>query len=719
MGLFSDSLINFVFSFQEPIFVIARGTFVDKFAFFVTGHRKLIVLIFLMSTLLSALLLPFLQINYDMKDYLPEDSESTIALELMNNEFSSSIPNARLMVDAETFAEAVELKEKIKNVVGVTSVTWLDDVTDITVPAELIDESLLSQYYKDGKAVFSLTIAVNQESEAVDALYALVADGALTGDAVNTAVLRGQLIREVLGAAAILVPLIIVLLLLTTSYWLAPFLVLASIGIVVLINVGSNAITGEVSFITQAVSPILQLAVSLDYAIFLLNSFERHRLTQPDTRLAMCAAIRDSFASVAASAITTLFGFVALVFMNFQIGSDLGLNLVKGVVLSYVAVVIFLPALTLSCIKLLDRSRHKRVLPEFKNLGKRLFKIRIPALVVLLLLVVPCFLGQSRTDFIYGNGEPDADSRYGIDTAAVNEMFGEQTTVVLLVPRGNPGAENRLVQELSTIENVSSIVSYQSTVGMIPQEFLDSSITSNFYSDNFARIIVYTSTSSEGDEAFAVVSAIRAAAGKYYDESYTCGQSANLYDIKNVVEDDTPVVNGIAIIFIAITLLLTFRSLTLPVVLLFVIESAIWINLAVPYFTDTPLVYLGYLVINTVQLGATIDYAILLTDGYRVNRKTMLKKDAVISTMTTNFVSILTSGLILSAAGFCLYFTSSMEVVSVLGLLLARGTLLSMTLVLLALPALLTIFDPLTERLTFKACFKRNTDKEAQFNEKN
>lgn len=691
----------------------------DKFAFFVTGHRKLIVLIFLMSTLLSALLLPFLQINYDMKDYLPEDSESTIALELMNNEFSSSIPNARLMVDAETFAEAVELKEKIKNVVGVTSVTWLDDVTDITVPAELIDESLLSQYYKDGKAVFSLTIAVNQESEAVDALYALVADGALTGDAVNTAVLRGQLIREVLGAAAILVPLIIVLLLLTTSYWLAPFLVLASIGIVVLINVGSNAITGEVSFITQAVSPILQLAVSLDYAIFLLNSFERHRLTQPDTRLAMCAAIRDSFASVAASAITTLFGFVALVFMNFQIGSDLGLNLVKGVVLSYVAVVIFLPALTLSCIKLLDRSRHKRVLPEFKNLGKRLFKIRIPALVVLLLLVVPCFLGQSRTDFIYGNGEPDADSRYGIDTAAVNEMFGEQTTVVLLVPRGNPGAENRLVQELSTIENVSSIVSYQSTVGMIPQEFLDSSITSNFYSDNFARIIVYTSTSSEGDEAFAVVSAIRAAAGKYYDESYTCGQSANLYDIKNVVEDDTPVVNGIAIIFIAITLLLTFRSLTLPVVLLFVIESAIWINLAVPYFTDTPLVYLGYLVINTVQLGATIDYAILLTDGYRVNRKTMLKKDAVISTMATNFVSILTSGLILSAAGFCLYFTSSMEVVSVLGLLLARGTLLSMTLVLLALPALLTIFDPLTERLTFKACFKRNTDKEAQFNEKN
>lgn len=691
----------------------------DKFAFFVTGHRKLIVLIFLMSTLLSALLLPFLQINYDMKDYLPEDSESTIALELMNNEFSSSIPNARLMVDAETFAEAVELKEKIKNVVGVTSVTWLDDVTDITVPAELIDESLLSQYYKDGKAVFSLTIAVNQESEAVDALYALVADGALTGDAVNTAVLRGQLIREVLGAAAILVPLIIVLLLLTTSYWLAPFLVLASIGIVVLINVGSNAITGEVSFITQAVSPILQLAVSLDYAIFLLNSFERHRLTQSDTRLAMCAAIRDSFASVAASAITTLFGFVALVFMNFQIGSDLGLNLVKGVVLSYVAVVIFLPALTLSCIKLLDRSRHKRVLPEFKNLGKRLFKIRIPALVVLLLLVVPCFLGQSRTDFIYGNGEPDADSRYGIDTAAVNEMFGEQTTVVLLVPRGNPGAENRLVQELSTIENVSSIVSYQSTVGMIPQEFLDSSITSNFYSDNFARIIVYTSTSSEGDEAFAVVSAIRAAAGKYYDESYTCGQSANLYDIKNVVEDDTPVVNGIAIIFIAITLLLTFRSLTLPVVLLFVIESAIWINLAVPYFTDTPLVYLGYLVINTVQLGATIDYAILLTDGYRVNRKTMLKKDAVISTMTTNFVSILTSGLILSAAGFCLYFTSSMEVVSVLGLLLARGTLLSMTLVLLALPALLTIFDPLTERLTFKACFKRNTDKEAQFNEKN
>ena len=257
-------------------------------------------------------------------------------------------------------------------------------------------------------------------------------------------------------------------------------------------------------------------------------------------------------------------------------------------------------------------------------------------------------------------------------------------------------------------------MSYAATVGEVPPETLDEAIVSNFYSDNYARIVLSADTANEGDEAFAVVEAVRSAAAKYYDVSYTCGESANLYDVREVVTEDTGLVNGIAVLFILLTLLVTFRSLTLPFILLFAIESAIWINLSTAYFTGNTLVYIGYLVINTVQLGATIDYAILITDGYLVNRRTMLKREAVVNTLQKNFLSVLTSGLILSTAGLGLNFTSSMQVVSELGLLLSRGTLLSMAMVLLALPALLLIFDPLTARLTLKAGFLKKTDKEVE-----
>ena len=245
------------------------------------------------------------------------------------------------------------------------------------------------------------------------------------------------------------------------------------------------------------------------------------------------------------------------------------------------------------------------------------------------------------------------------------------------------------------------MLSYAGTVGSsIPTEFLSSDITSNFYSDNYARIIINTDTGEEGGHAFEVVSAVRKVASEYYEENYSCGQSANLYDIKYVVRGDSNLVNGLAIAFILLTLLISFKSLILPIILIFVIESAIWINLSTPYFTDTPLVYLGYLVINTVQLGATIDYAILITDGYVVRRKRMGSLEAVKGTINDNLISLVTSGLILSAAGLSLKISSSMEIVKALGGLLFRGTLLSMAMVIMALPALLILFDPITAKLT-------------------
>ena len=681
----------------------------------ITRHKKLVIAIFLVATVISAVLILGVSVNYDLTDYLPEDSESTIALDLMYEEFGSCVPNTRVMVRNLTLTGAVEMKEKIAQAPGVTGVMWLDDTQDMSTPIELMDSATVEQYWHDGTALYQVTIEEGRESEAVAALYEMLgSDVAISGNSANTASMQNLVVSEVVGAASILIPIIIIILLLTTTSWISPALFLLTIGVAVLINMGTNVVFGEISFVTQSVSPILQLAVSLDYAIFLLNSFGRHRQEVDSSETAMRLAIKESFSSIAASAATTLFGFMALMFMRFGIGSDLGLNLMKGIVLSYVSVMVFLPALALASVKLLDKTSHRPIIHTGKRLGRALVKVRIPALILVLIAVIPCYLAQTRADFLYGNGTPDTRTDYGRDTVAINEEFGESNALVLLVPRGDPGAEAKMAEELAGIDHVTSVLSYAGTVGAVPEGFLDESIVSQFYSDGYARIIMYTDTSEEGDEAFAVVEQVRAAADKYYSESWLCGQSANLYDMRDVVTADSTLVNWIAIGFIFLTLLVTFKSATLPFILLFVIEAAIWINLSVPYFADQPLVYIGYLVINTVQLGATIDYAILMTNGYTANRRTMGKREAVVATLNTNFESVLTSGVILTAAGLCLGFVSSLQVVAELGILLARGTVLSMAMVVLALPALLMLFDPLTARLTWKAGFIDTAKKEAE-----
>ena len=681
----------------------------------ITRHKKLVIAVFLVAAVISAVLILGVSVNYDLTDYLPEDSESTIALDLMYEEFGSGVPNTRVMVRNLTLTGAVETKAKIAQAPGVTGVMWLDDTQDMSTPIELMDSATVEQYWHDGTALYQVTIEEGRESEAVAALYEMLgSDVAISGNSANTASMQNLVVSEVVGAASILIPIIIIILLLTTTSWISPALFLLTIGVAVLINMGTNVVFGEISFVTQSVSPILQLAVSLDYAIFLLNSFGRHRQEVDISETAMRLAIKESFSSIAASAATTLFGFMALMFMRFGIGSDLGLNLMKGIVLSYVSVMVFLPALALASVKLLDKTSHRPIIHTGKRLGRALVRVRIPALILVLIAVIPCYLAQTRADFLYGNGTPDTRTDYGRDTVAINEEFGESNALVLLVPRGDPGAEAKMAEELAGIDHVTSVLSYAGTVGAVPEGFLDESIVSQFYSDGYARIIMYTDTSEEGDEAFAVVEQVRATADKYYSESWLCGQSANLYDMRDVVTADSTLVNWIAIGFIFLTLLVTFKSATLPFILLFVIEAAIWINLSVPYFADQPLVYIGYLVINTVQLGATIDYAILMTNGYTANRRTMGKREAVVATLNTNFESVLTSGVILTAAGLCLGFVSSLQVVAELGILLARGTVLSMAMVVLALPALLMLFDPLTARLTWKAGFIDTAKKEAE-----
>lgn len=678
----------------------------------IIAHRRAVVAVFALVAVVCAACVPFVRVNYDMADYLPPSAQSTTAVEIMTTQFDQAIPNAYVMVRNVTVPGALDAKEALLQVEGVQSVLWLDDMVDLAVPLEVLDASTVETYYKDNTALFQVSVAEGEEGTAVPAMRALVDEmgegNAVSGDAADIAQMQASIIEQVGMAVAIVVPAIVLLLVLSTLSWIEPVLFLLAIGVSILINMGTNLVLGEVSFVTFSVSPILQLAVSLDYAIFLLHAFSAERARGDGVEAAMARAMRSSVSTIAASATTTLFGFAALSFMQFQIGADLGLNLVKGIALSFVTVVVFLPAVTLLLCNLIDKTSHRALMPSFKNVDGGLRYVRPFALVLVLALLVPAFLGQSHTTFTYSNGMPDTTLRAGADTAAVQEEFGQQNMVALLVPRGDVAAEAALSRDLERVENVTGVLSYASTVGAtIPQEFLGESVISQFYSQDYARIVASVDTEVEGDVAFATVEEIYEVAQRHYDTFYAAGQSANLYDMKNVVAVDNVVVSLVAVVAIFLVLLVTFRSLALPLVLLLTIEAGIWINLAIPYFTGTSINFIGYLVINTVQLGATIDYGILFTTHYLRARRSVGPREAVAQAQASSFRSLLVSAGILASAGFALAASSSIAAVSTLGLLLGRGALMSLALVTCFLPALLIGLDGFIRRTTFRAGFAK------------
>src|SRR5690625_858530 len=341
-----------------------------------------------------------------MIDFLPQNASSTKAMDVMEEEFEGRVANTRVMIRDVSIQQALAYKEDIEAIVGVSDVMWLDDVIDIRTPIEMIDTDTIETYFKDNNALFTLHVAEGEEVAATDAIYDVIGNNnAISGDALNTAISQKATGQETFNAAAILIPVVIIILLLSTSSWIEPILFLTAIGVSVLINLGTNIFIGEISFISQAVAPILQLAVSLDYAIFLLHSFDDYRKTMESPHEAMKLAIKKSFPAIAASASTTFFGFLALTFMEFEIGADLGLNLVKGILLSFLSVMVFLPALTLMFYSFIDKTHHRQWLPNKYSIGKYLIKLRIPVLALIALLIIHAFLAQSGTNLIYGIGE--------------------------------------------------------------------------------------------------------------------------------------------------------------------------------------------------------------------------------------------------------------------------------------------------------------------------
>lgn len=671
----------------------------EKFFRGVVKHKILVLIVFFIVAIFSVLCKQFVSVNYDINDYLPDDTASTVSINVMESEFKGGIPNGRIMVSNVTIPEAIDIKEKLESIDGVDEVTWLDDAANIKEPLETIDNDIIRDYYIDGNALFTVTIDESKRIEAVNEIRDLIGDdNAFSGTVVDTVVATESTTKEIARIVMIAVPFTLLVLLVTTTSWFEPIILLLSIGVAIMINSGTNLIFGEISFVTNAAGNILQLAVSLDYSVFLLHRYKEVRNEGVDNKEAMVQALCKSTGSILSSGLTTVIGFLALTVMQFKLGPDIGLALAKGIALSLITVFIFTPGLILYCSKIIDKGEHRSFMPSFDGFSKVVRKIMIPFTILFAVIIIPSYLASINNDYYYGASKIfGEDTKLGRDTKLIEDTFGKSNNFVLMVPRGDFDTEEKLSERLKEVEEVSSTISYVDKAGAeVPMEYLDEDTLSKLISDNYSRMVITVKSDYEGEEAFKLVEEIRSIAKEYYeDKYYLAGSTVSTYDLMDTVTADMVSVNLLAIGAVFVVLAVTMKSISVPIILVLAIETAIWFNLSIPYYMNTPLFYIAYLIISSVQLGATVDYAILMSERYLEFRKDFNKKESIVKTVSVSMVSILTSGTVLTAVGLLLGYMTSHQLLAQLGRLLGKGTICSLVIVIFVIPGLLYIFDSL------------------------
>ena len=679
---------------RTPAEVLAR---------FIIEKRALIESIFVAGCIFSIIAMCFVNVNYDLTKYVPSYTQSSQGLDKMKEEFGYP-GTARLMIKDVSLYEAKMYKDQLAAVDGVDQILWCDTTVNVYAGEDFVNLDDIKDYYKDGCAVMDITFEEESDSprteRAIDEMKAITGDkGCYVGMAVQNKSLIETTAREMGRILVVAVLMILAVLCLATTAWTEPILFMLVMGVAVLLNKGTNIFLGTISFLTDNVAIILQLATSMDYSIFLLDAFMSWRDTGLSEEEAIVKAVEEAINSIFASSLTTVVGFLALVTMKFNIGFDMGLVLAKGIVFSLLSVVFFMPAMILKFTKLNDRTKHRSFFPDFTKLGNGVFKIRYAVLIGVLLITPPAYVAQGMNHFLYGNSAVGGAKGTQVyeDDQEITQRFGRSNMLLLIYPNNDMVAERRLSDELEALPYVKSVTSMANTLPEgVPEEFLPESATSLLHKNDTARMLIYIRTKGESDIAFQCTDQIRDIMKKYYpEESYVVGETPSTQDIKVTITEDNTRVNVLSLLGVFMVVMFSFHSVLIPLVVMIPIEVAIFLNMAIPYIQGVDMVYMGYIIVSSIQLGATVDYSILLTNNYIAKRKLLPKKEACIEAVTRSCSSIFTSGTIITLAGYIVHFISTTAAIGDLGHLIGRGGLLSVMLVLTLLPALLVLCDPL------------------------
>lgn len=674
-----------------------------KFGKAVVKARVPIVIVSLLLAALSVLGMLGTRINYDMLTYLPKDMETSVGQQVLLDDFGKGAFSFVLVEDMPD-KDVSALKEKLAQVDHVESVIWYDSFADISVPKELLPDKLYNAFNSGDTTMlavfFDTSTSADETMEAISDIRSIAGKQCfISGMSALVTDLKELCEKEEPIYVAIAVVLACAAMMLLLDGWLVPFVFLACIGISILVNLGTNYFMGEISYITKALSAVLQLAVTMDYSIFLWHSYNEQRETHDDPREAMAVAIHETLTSVVGSSVTTVAGFIALCFMSFTLGSDLGIVMAKGVVFGVIGCVTTLPALILLLNKPLQRTRHKSLIPRMDRLSGFICKRFWVFLILFALLVTPAYYGYSKTnDEVYydmGQCLPE-DLPFVKANEKLSEDFNVSSTLMLLVDADTPAKQvKEMAGEMEKVDGVAYVLGLDSLLGdRIPEEIIPDSVKNTLQSDNWKLLLVNSEYHAASDAVNRQIDTLNGILKRYDPDGMLIGEAPCMKDMIETTDHDFDVVNAVSIVAIFLIILLVEKSLTLPFILIAVIELAIFINLGLPHYLGQSLPFIAPICISTIQLGATVDYAILMTTRYKSERKKGAdKRTAVNTALIASIPSILVSGLGLFAATFGVAVYSDIDIISSMCMLMARGAIVSMLCVIFFLPALLLLCD--------------------------
>ncbi|MCI8833040.1 MAG: MMPL family transporter [Clostridia bacterium] len=679
-----------------------------KFGQFICKHRKIILILALLLLIPSLIGMKATRINYDILVYLPDDIETIQGENILSEDFNMGAFSVVILDDMQT-KDILKLEKKFKELDNVEKVVSIADITGSSIPTDFLPDSVKDTVYKDGKTIMLVTfkdqISSDTTLKSIEDMRK-IADSQckISGMAATVLDTRDLSNSEILIYVIIAVLLCLIVLELALDSYIAPFLLLLNIGIAILYNMGTNIIFGEISYITKAISSVLQLGVTMDFAIFLYHSYVQEREKISDINEAMANAIGKTLMSVVGSSLTTIAGFLALCSMNLTLGKDIGLVMAKGVLFGVICVVTVLPAMILELNGLIEKTKHKVILPKFTRLKDFVIK-HYKAFAVAFIVILPiAFYGYKSTQ-IYYNLDKSLPSY--LDSVSANTSLKEDFNMVsmelLLIDKNIPDYKvNEMLDEIDDLDGIEWALGFSNiTASGIPKEALPDDLLSIFQNDKYQMVIINSKYEMATNELNEQVTKVNEISKRYDENSILAGEGPLMKDLVEISDHDFNSVNTFSIGIIFVLMIIVLKSISLPVILIAVIELAIFINMGIPYYTNTVLPFIASIVIGTIQLGATIDYAILITNKYITNRKDgKERKSAVDDALGTSISSIAVSGLCFFGATFGVGAYSKIEMIGSLCTLMSRGAIVSMLCVITLLPSFLLIFDKLICRTT-------------------
>lgn len=668
----------------------------------IVKYRVVILILSVLLLIPSAMGYFGTRINYDVLTYLPENIETMKGQDIMVNDFGTGA-FSMLIVDGMEDKDVAKLKEKVEDVDHVTKVLWYDSVSDISIPESMLPDKFYKAFNSETGTMmavfFDESTSADSTMDAITQIRKIAGKQCfISGMSAIVTDTRDLAEKETPLYVLIAVVLSIIVLSITMDSFVIPVLFLLSIGMAIVYNLGSNYFFGEISYITKALAAVLQLGVTMDYSIFLMHSYEEQQVRYDgDKKRAMAHAISQTFSSVMGSSITTIAGFIALCFMSFTLGLDIGIVMVKGVIFGVIACVTILPSMILCCDKIIEKTKHKPFLPDIGRISDKVTKRYLVYVVLFLLFLFPAIYGNNHTAVYYNLDETlPKDLPSIIANEKLKEDYDMNTTHMILVDSSVSSTDvNKMIKEMDKVDGVKWALGLDSLVGpSVPSDMIPESVSSMLKNDKYQLLLVNSEYKVASDEVNAQIKTLNKILHKYDKTGMLIGEGPLTADLIDITDQDFKTVSAVSIGIIFVIILVLFKSISLPVILVGVIEFAIFVNMGIPYYTGTKLPFVASIVIGTIQLGSTVDYAILMTTRYKRERNHGANKhDAITTAHRVSAQSIMVSALSFFAATIGVGLFSNIDMISSLCILMARGALISMVVVIFVLPSMFMVFD--------------------------